>query len=259
MSQAKLGRRQVLTTFATLPLAAVLADARLARAAAEDMETITITTHGGREVSGALARPASSDPVPAVLLVHEWWGLNDQIKAMAAELADQGYLALAVDLYRGQSATTPEEARLLMQAVESNAATDTLVSWVEWLRAQPESSGKVATLGWCFGGGWSLEASIAIPVEATVVYYGRVNKSAEKLVHLMGPVLGHFGTEDKFINADMVGGFEAAMDRAGKQYEVHWYVANHAFANPTGARYDEEDAQLAWTRTLAFLAQHLKG
>jgi len=78
-------------------------------------------------------------------------------------------------------------------------------------------------------------------------------------VHLKGPVLGHFGTEDKFINADMVGGFEAAMDRAGKQYEVHWYVANHAFANPTGARYDEEDAQLAWTRTLAFLAQHLKG
>jgi carboxymethylenebutenolidase len=259
MSQPNVARRTVLSAMASLPLATLLADPRLARAQAEGLETITINTREGREVTGSLARPASSDPAPAVLLIHEWWGLNDQIKTMAAALAEQGYMALAVDLYGGEIADTPENARLLMQAVEPSAALDTLTSWVEWLRGQPDTTGKIATLGWCFGGGWSLETSTATPIDATVVYYGRVNKPAEKLVHLAGPVLGHFGTEDKFINPEMVGGFEAAMNDAGKAYETHWYVANHAFANPTGGRYDEEDAQLAWARTLTFLAQHLRG
>ena len=101
--------------------------------------------------------------------------------------------------------------------------------------------------------GWSLNASLVRPVDAAVVYYGRVNKTAAQLASLAGPVLGHFATLDKFINRKMVGGFERAMDAAGKIYDVHWYEASHAFANPTSARYDAEDAALAWKRTLAFL------
>jgi carboxymethylenebutenolidase len=243
---------------AAMPLAAVLADPRLARAAAEGLETVSIQTADGREVSGALAVPAET-PAPTVLLIHEWWGLNDQIKAVAAEFANQGYVALACDLYGGEAATTREGARALMQQVDSDEATQTLVAWIEWLKAHEASTGKVGTVGWCFGGGWSLNASIAAPVDATVVYYGRVNRGAEDLRRLESPVLGHFATRDQWINEDMVGGFESAMKEAGKTFETHWYEADHAFANPTGARYDKEDAKLAWSRTLAFFAKHLKG
>ncbi|MEX2630584.1 MAG: dienelactone hydrolase family protein [Tistlia sp.] len=255
-------RRRLLGGLAALPLApslaAILADPRLAAAAAAGTESVTITTRDGREVSGALAVPAET-PAPAVLLIHEWWGLNDQIKAMAAEFAAAGYLALAVDLYGGEVAGTPDEAKALMSAVEEPAATDTLASWIAWLKDHGDSTGKVGAVGWCFGGGWALNASLAAPVEATVVYYGRVNKTAGELASLESPVLGHFATEDKFINREMVDGFESAMDEAGKDYTTHWYEADHAFANPTGARYDEADAAEAWERTKAFLAEHLEG
>ncbi|MDX1710967.1 MAG: dienelactone hydrolase family protein [Rhodovibrionaceae bacterium] len=261
-SPASPGRRQILTGLAglsvTAPLAAVLADPRLARAAAEGLEEVTISTADGREVSGALALPAET-PAPTILLIHEWWGLNDQIKAVAAEFAKQGYVALACDLYGGKVAQSRERARSLMQKVDGGQATATLVAWVDWLKAHEASTGKVGTVGWCFGGGWSLNAAIAAPVDATVVYYGRVNRGAEDLANLKGPVLGHFATRDQWINEAMVGKFESAMDEAGKPYESHWYTADHAFANPTSARYDEEDAKLAWSRTLAFFAQHLKG
>ena len=176
---------------------------------------------------------------------------------MAAQLAKEGYVALAVDLYDGGVADTPDGARALMQQVDGDAATDTLVSWTGWLRAHDRVGERIATIGWCFGGGWSLNASIAAPVEATVVYYGRVNRTAEDLKNLKGPVLGHFATRDGWINQEMVGGFETAMKKAGKSVKNHWYEADHAFANPTSARYDEADAKLAWQRTLAFFKANL--
>lgn len=255
----QIARRTLLGGIASLPLATVLASPRLANAAAEELEKVSIRTDGGREVTAFLARPDAT-PAPVVLLIHEWWGLNDQIKAVAADLARQGYLALAVDLYGGKAAAAGdrETARALMMSVERAAAEDTLASWIGWLRDHEDSTGKIATIGWCFGGGWSLNASIVAPVDATVIYYGRVNRSAGDLRALRGPVLGHFATRDGFINAEMVGGFEAAMAEAGKALEVHWYVADHAFANPTGGRYDKEDAALAWARTLAFLSETLK-
>jgi carboxymethylenebutenolidase len=112
-------------------------------------------------------------------------------------------------------------------------------------------------MGWCFGGGWALNASIAEPVDATVVYYGRVDKPADQLAKLKGPVLGHFATRDEFIDEAMVGSFEKAMAEAGKPVTVYWYEADHAFANPSGGRYDEADAALAWSRTMEFLRQTL--
>ena len=251
-----LARRDILVGLAGLPLAAVLADPRLARAAAAGLETVTITTAGGRQVSAALGRPAAS-PAPAVILIHEWWGLNDQIKSVAAALADEGYLALAIDLYGGQATDDPGRARELVGALDAEAATDTCASWVDWLRGHENGTGKVGTVGWCFGGAWSLNASLAAPVDATVVYYGNVKKGRQRLAALAGPVLGHFATRDKWINADMVGGFEAEMAAAGKSAENHWYEAHHGFANPTKAAYDEEDAALAWQRTLDFFAAHL--
>lgn len=251
-----LARRKLVTGLAGLPLAAILADPRLAALAAETTESVSITTKGGETVSGAIALPASQ-PAPALLLIHEWWGLNDEIKSMAAEFAKQGYVALAADLYAGSVAMSPQEAQALMQSVDAEKATDTLVSWVEWLRANPAVNGKVATIGWCFGGGWAINAAMATPVEATVIYYGRLPQSAEEVKSVGGPVLGHFGEKDQFINRDMVSGFERAMKEAGKELTVHWYDADHAFANPTGANYDQADAQTALQRTLDFLKRAL--
>lgn len=250
-------RRAFLRGLITLPLATVLAHPILARAAGDRLEQVTVTTASGEQAAAYLAVP-SRTPAPAVLLIHEWWGLNDQIKSVAAEFANQGYVALAVDLYGGKVGTTRQEARSLMQSVDQHKATEVLVAWVNWLRQHQHSNGKVGTIGWCFGGGWSLNASLATPVDATVIYYGDVEKSAAQLQALRGPVLGHFATQDNWINAEMVDGFKNAMTAAGKtDLTVHWYDADHAFANPSGSRYDAEDARLAWGRTLAFFKRHL--
>ena len=251
-------RRLFLQGLMSLPLASVLAFPELAHAAADTLQDVSIELEGGLQVSAALALP-EADKAPAVVLIHEWWGLNDQIKAVAAELAKQGYVALAVDLYDGKSATDPEGARALMSATDPDVATQTMVGWVDYLRRHERSSGKVATLGWCFGGGWSLSTSIATPVDATVIYYGNVTRSADELKKLEGPVQGHFGKLDKSINEAMVSAFEGEMEAAGKKdsLSIYWYDADHAFANPTGARYDEANAKLAWERTTAFLQEQL--
>jgi len=251
-----LARRTILKGVASLPLAAILSDPMLARAAAHGLQDVAITTADGKSVHAALALPQET-PAAAVLLVHEWWGLNDQIKSVASKLADEGYLALAVDLYGSKVATAPDDARSYMGQVDGDEATDTLASWITWLKVHEKANGKVATVGWCFGGGWSLNASIAAPVDGTIVYYGNVSRKAADLAALKGPVLGHFAREDQWINEAMVSGFAAEMKQAGKSLTAHWYDANHAFANPTSARYDQADAALSWQRTQAFLKQTL--
>ncbi|MEX2201852.1 MAG: dienelactone hydrolase family protein [Dongiaceae bacterium] len=248
-------RRLVLAGAATLPLAGILADPRRVAEAANGLEQLSTTLPNGRTVRAVLATPTQL-PAGAVLLVHEWWGLNDQIKAMAAELAREGFVALAVDLY-GEVATTTEQAQALMAAVDPLVASDTLVAWVEWLYRDRRVNGRVATLGWCFGGGWALHAAIMSPVQATVIYYGRVERSLEDLERLRGPVLGHFAERDPWINHATVDPFVAAMKEAKKPVQVHWYDADHAFANPTGDHYDSEDANQAWRRTLDFLRANL--
>ncbi len=249
-------RRAVLRGAFALPLAAVLADPKIAAAVAAGLQELSLTTAGGKAVKASLALPAST-PAAAVLLVHEWWGLNDQIKSVAAELAKAGHIALAIDLYGGNVATTAADARSYMGRVKPAEATDTLVSWIAWLKRHPGSTGKIGTIGWCFGGGWSLNASLAAPVAATIVYYGNVAKTADQLAPLKSPVLGHFASRDQWINKAKVDGFAAAMRAAGKTLDAHWYEADHAFANPTSARYDEADAKLSWQRTIAFLKAHL--
>lgn len=249
-------RRALLAGLAGLPLAALLADPALAQQVAAQTETVTIKTVGGRSVAAALARPEQG-PAPAVMLVHEWWGLNDQIKTMAVEFARNGFLALAVDLFQGRVTADPAEARALTQKVQPAEAGDTLVSWAQWLRNHPDGTRRFGVVGWCFGGGWALNAATMAGSEATVVYYGRVNLPEADLARLQGPVLGHFGRADQFVDAGVVAEFERAMTRLGKPYTIHWYEAGHAFANPTGDNYHREDAQLAWRRTLDFLAEHL--
>ncbi len=250
-------RRSVVKGIAAgMPLAAILADPKLARAVAQTLEPLSITTEGGRNVIGALAVPAKT-PAAAVVVIHEWWGLNDQIKSVAAELAANGFLALAVDLFEGKVAESESEAAQLAQGVGAHpaAAIDTLKSWIAWLKRDPRCDKHVATLGYCFGGGWSLNASLAAPVDATVIYYGNVRKTADELRSLKGPVLLHYGLKDRYITSAMVDGFVAEAHKAGKTVTVYAYDANHAFANPTGTSfpYVKDAADRAWARTVAFL------
>ncbi len=251
-------RRAFLKGLVALPLAAVLFDPRLARAQANQLEIISIDMPGGAPVRGALALP-DADHAPAVLLVHEWFGLNDQIKSVAAELAKQGFIAFAIDLFDSEPATSSADAQKLVQGLDPKVATAKLVAAIDWLKKYPKGNGKVGTIGWCFGGGWSLNASLAAPVDATVINYGELDKSPDELKALKGPVLGNFGELDQYINKQMVDRFEAAMKAAGKADDltVYWYSANHGFANPTTARYDAEDAALAWDRTLRFFKANL--
>lgn len=252
-------RRDFLKGLAALPLAAVLADPVLAQSAAARLAPISVQTPEGRKVEGVIALPAKT-PAPVVILIHEWWGLNDQIKAVANEFAELGFVAVAVDLFKGKVAKSPDEAKALTGAVDAVEARETMVAWIDAMRQDARGNGKVATIGWCFGGGWSLNASLATPADATVVYYGNVAKKPEELKSLKGPLLGHFGTLDKNINRQMVDGLLQSAEAAGKrdQITVHWYEADHAFANPSGARYDAADAKLAWERTLAFLKSSLE-
>jgi carboxymethylenebutenolidase len=255
-------RRDVLKGAATLPLAAVLADPLIARAVAQQLDTVTIKTPSGRNVSAAIALP-QAQKAPTLLLVHEWWGLNDQIKAVAADYAKQGYVALAIDLYDGKVAKMGDAgaAQRYMRQMMSNpkAGFETCAAWVDWLKQYDRGTGKVGTVGWCFGGAWSLNASIARPVDATVIYYGNVNRSVAQLKQLKGPVMGHFGTQDSYINKKMVDGFVAKMKAAGKADDltVYWYDANHAFANPSGNRFNEAASKLAWQRTADFFKKNL--
>ena len=252
-------RRDIVKGAATLPLAAILADPLLARAAAEMTEDVTIKLSGGQSATAAVIYPEVT-PAPTVVLVHEWWGLNDQIKAVAAELAREGYVALAVDLYEGNVGTTPDEAKKYMQGVKPDLATETLTSWIDWARKNEKTTDNLGTVGWCFGGGWALNASIAAPTEATIVYYGSVARTADQLKSLKGPVMGHFAEKDQWINKEMVDGFVEQMKIAGQPApEVFWYDADHAFANPSGQRYDQADAQLAWQRSVGFLKKTLMG
>ena len=249
-------RRLFLKGLATLPLAAVLTDVELVKAAGHRGQMQSITTAQGDTVT-AFVSAAQNPGAPVVVLIHEWWGLNDHIKSMAEEFSQHGFTAVAVDLFSGSVAATPKEAMAQIQALDADKANQNLAAWLDWGRAN--GNGKVATLGWCFGGGYSLQAAANAAPDAAVVYYGAMNLSAPQLAQLNTPVLGHFGTLDARINAQMVGDFKAELAAVGKANLLteHWYTADHAFANPTGGRYDQDDAQLALHRSLTFLHQHL--
>jgi carboxymethylenebutenolidase len=242
--------------------APVATEAAMARPAVEvETQTVTYATVNGQPVQGYLARPVGSEgPLPGIIVIHEWWGLNDNIRSMAEQLAGEGYRALAVDLYSGASASTPDEAQKLMSA--SLGKRDELIENLKQAYAYLSDRGqKVGTIGWCFGGGWSLATALALPgdIDATVIYYGRLVTEKAELEKLQMPILGFFGSEDAGIPVESVKAFESALKELGKNASVHVYQgADHAFANPSGQKYQAEAAKDAWQKTLAFFQDHLK-
>lgn len=213
--------------------------------------------------TGYLAWPKGHDgPLPGLIVIHEWWGLNDNIRAMTRQLAGEGYMALAVDMYGGEVASTPEKARELATAVRQNADAGEANLRRAHAFLKEKGATKIGTIGWCFGGGWSLQTGMTLAgqVDATIIYYGRLVTDPDALKAIQAPVLGIFGDLDRGIPLDSVRAFEKAMQDLSKDVDVHVYEgADHAFANPSGTRYQEEAARDAWSKTLAFLAEHLQG
>jgi carboxymethylenebutenolidase len=217
---------------------------------------IELKLASGRSVRAALARPAAAK-APGLLLIHEWWGLNDEMRDVAARMADAGFFALSVDLFEGEVANEPARARALMAGLDAAKATETMTGWAGWMRKNAACDGKVGALGFCMGGGWALNTALATPLEAVVIFYGNCNKTAAELAALKGPVQGHFGRLDQGIPVEMAEGFREALKTAGKPGEIHIYEANHAFARIGGANFHQQSADLAWKRTFEFLKRNL--
>ena len=225
-------------------------------------EEVTYGEAGGKPLRGYLARPKSAPgALPGLIVIHEWWGLNDNIRAMTRRLAGEGYRALAVDLYGGEKADNPDAAMKLVNATMQNraAAEDNLRRAVAYL--ERNGTPKIGVIGWCFGGGFSLSTALLVPekINATVIYYGHLETDPAKLATIKSPILGLFGADDKSIPVASVQEFENALKKLGKPVEIKIYDgAGHAFANPSGGNYRPEAAKDAWQRTTSFFARHLQ-
>jgi len=202
-----------------------------------------------------LSLPAGEGPFPAIVVIHEWWGLNTNVEHWADRLASAGWAALAVDLYEGKVTTTRDDAMAAMKSVQEPKAKATLKAAVDFLGSDPRVKATTrAVIGWCFGGGWSLQAALAIPeLNGAIMYYGQLETDPTKLAAIKGQLLGIFGTRDKGIPPEQVAKFDAALTEAKVPHEIFSYDAEHAFANPSNPKYDEKSSAEAWGHVLAFL------
>lgn len=226
-------------------------------------KSVTYGKVGGVAVDGYLVRPKNArGRLPGLIVIHEWWGLNDNVRDEAARLAAEGYVVLAVDLYGGKLATQPPAAMKLSQQLTANPgpAEENLRAAYAYLD-KVEKAPRIGSIGWCLGGRWSLRTALLFPrdVDATVIYYGTVRADEAELARLEMPILGLFASKDRVVPAATVTAFEATMKRLGKDVDIHIYEgADHGFANPSGTVYEPRAAEDAWRRTTAFLRENLR-
>jgi len=217
---------------------------------------------GDDTVHGLIYTPAGKGPFPAIIVIHEWWGLNDWVKEQASKLADEGYVALAVDLYRGKVATTSDEAHELMRGVPEDRSQRDLHAAFTYLQSQSNvKKDRIGAIGWCMGGGYSLDVALEEPeLAADVINYGHLATDAAALKKINAPILGLFGAQDRGITPDDVKKFKGQLDQLGKKNDITIYPdAGHAFENPNNKDgYRPKDAADAWDKTVKFLAANLK-
>lgn len=245
------------------PKPAVRAPGDVARAPLLEQE-LAYGEAKSRNLVGFLAMPAdAAEPLPGLIVIHEWWGLNDDVKALTRRLAAEGYVALAVDLYGGTAAKTPAEAEKLMTDVfaEPESARGNLRQAYQYLDKYAFAP-RIGSIGWAFGGGWSFETALQLPEEldAMVMYYGPIVTDAAKLKPLQVPMLGLYGALDETTPAQSVFAFRSLLTtQLQKNAKILVYPnAKHAFASPGERDYDAAIAAQAWTETVAFLNQNLK-
>jgi carboxymethylenebutenolidase len=224
----------------------------------------TLRVHIGpadRGTDAFVAIPGGEKPAPSMILIHEWWGLNDQIQDVAKRLAAEGYLTIVPDLYHGAVPTDAEKAHELLRGLEDAAALADLGAAAAWIRLQPRAAKtRMGVLGFCMGG--SLAESYALAdssLAAVVMFYGHPDTDPVKLAALRAPLQGHFGADDQGIPAAKVSEFKAALERTGKSAEIYVYPgAGHAFMNEARPSYRPDAARQGWARLLAFLQKNVK-
>jgi carboxymethylenebutenolidase len=219
---------------------------------------------GDATVNGFLVTPEGKGPFPAVIVIHEWWGLDDWVKDQARALGKEGSVALAVDLYRGKVTNKQEEAHQLMMGTPRDRALRDLKAGFNYLASRPDvRKDRIGVIGWCMGGMYSLALATEEPrLAAVVAYYGAPPTDSGAIARIKAPVLGNYGAEDKGPSPEQVKAFEAALKKVGKTVDIKIYPgAGHAFANPNNpwGGYREATAKDAWSRTVAFFAKYLKG
>jgi carboxymethylenebutenolidase len=224
---------------------------------------VTFKRPDGRDCAGHLVEPKAADPnAPGLVILQEWWGLNEQIKGVAARYAALGYRALVPDLYRGKVGLDAKEAEHLMSGLNFGEAAGLDVRGaVQYLK---RTSKKVGVTGYCMGGALTLLAAANVPeLDAAAAWYGYPPLEYLDATRIKAPLLGHFATRDEYFPIEGVAALEQKLKAADVRYEFHRYDAQHAFANEVmpdpkvAARYDEGAAALAWDRTVAFFARHL--
>jgi len=218
---------------------------------------------GSETVRGYVAAPDGGGKKPAIVVIHEWYGLNDFAKRKADAFAKEGYVALAVDLYRGKVATDADTAHQLMRGLPEDRAVRDMKAGVAYLKTRPDvDPAKVGAVGWCMGGGYALALALAEPtLSGTVIYYGHLVTEPATIASLKVPLVGSFGGQDQGIPPESVREFEAAAKKAGKSVDFKIYPdAGHGFASSTDPKtYRPEDAKDADARAEAFFAKVLKG
>ena len=202
--------------------------------------------------------PEIDGEFPGIIMIHEWWGLNDNIKEMAQKLASHGYVVLAVDLYNGEVATTSDQARQLISSFDKDAGIENMNFAASYIQ-ENHNVEKLGSIGWCFGGGQSLNLALNnLDMDATVIYYGSLVAEQESLSSISWPVLGIFAELDQGIPVESVNGFESSLDELDIPNEIHIYPGvDNAFANPSGERYAPDESKDAWEKTLEFLETNL--
>jgi carboxymethylenebutenolidase len=243
--------------FAAVALILVSA-ALVVNAQASKAQTVQFPS-GKETVSGFLALPDKAGPQPAIIVIHEWWGLNDWVKEQTEKLAAQGYVALAVDLYRGKTANDPSEAHELMRGLPQDRAVRDMQAAYAYLGTRKDvKADRIGVIGWCMGGGLALQLAIHQPrLAACVVNYGSLPTDPNDIQQIGAPVLGNFGADDKGITPADVQAFEKTMKSLHHIIDVKIYPgAGHAFENPNNTNgYRPEAAADAWSRTIAFLVK----
>jgi len=227
--------------------------------------TVTFKRPDGQELQGYLAEPAHPNGAPAVVVIQEWWGLNDQIRGVADRLAGAGYIALVPDLYRGKSTVEKEEAHHLMTGLDfADAATQDVRGAVQFLKTR---TAKVGCVGFCMGGALTLLAAVNVPeLDAAVTWYGCPPVEYIDAGKIRIALQGHWATQDQFFPPAQIEALTAKLIAAGTRFDFHHYLAHHAFGNEQAVgpgriaetHYDPVWAQQAWDRTFTFFARQLR-